>query len=133
MHVDSGLLFLDQKAFDQVSHEYLGKLPTSLGFSRAVISHDRLLYRGTSSLMKINQRLGAPFPVTRGVRQGCPLSGLLYTVSIEPLLCHGRQNLSGLKVPGSENAVVGLSMYVGTTYASWSMMHRTSPCYVCRW
>lgn len=39
-----------------------------------------------------------PFPVRRGIRQGCPISGQLYSIAIEPLLCRLRSRLSGLSL-----------------------------------
>lgn len=39
--------------------------------------------------------------MTRGIRQGCPLSGLLYALSIEPLLVMLRKQLCGFSFPGS--------------------------------
>uniref|UniRef100_A0A3Q3F8A7 Guanine nucleotide-binding protein subunit gamma n=1 Tax=Labrus bergylta TaxID=56723 RepID=A0A3Q3F8A7_9LABR len=34
--------------------------------------------------------LSRPIPVRRGIRQGCPISGQLYSLAIEPLLCRLR-------------------------------------------
>lgn len=117
--MDAGLLFMGQeKAFDRVSHEYLRKLLLSFGFGQNFTAHVHLLYTGISSLIKINQRLGCPVPVTGGVRQGCPLSGLLYTLSLEPRLRRLRNTLSGFKVPGPENAVIKLSAYADDVCAA---------------
>lgn len=41
-----------------------------------------LHYKDVHSMLKINGILTRPFSVHRGVRQGCSLSGLLYTISI---------------------------------------------------
>lgn len=72
-----GLLALDQdKAFDRVDHGYLFSL-FSHGFSE---------YQDVSVLMKVGGGLNASIPVRRGIRQGCPLSGQLYSIVIEPLL-----------------------------------------------
>ena len=48
---------------------------------------------------KVNGDLSAPFKVKRGVRQGCPMSGMLYAIAIEPLLHKLRPDLRGFSVP----------------------------------
>ncbi len=47
----------------------------------------------------MNGGLCAPFKVSRGIRQGCSLSGMLYSIAIEPLLPKIRKRLNGLRVP----------------------------------
>lgn len=66
-------------------------------------------------MLKINGILTRPFPVHRGVRQGCSLSGLLYIISIEPLLIVLREKLQGISVLNpniSETTTVRLIAYV---------------------
>ena len=60
----------------------------------------QVLYQDIESVLKINGGLSAPFKVCRGVRQGCPLSGMLYSLSIEPMLCKIRENIDGLFLNG---------------------------------
>lgn len=50
------------------------------------------------SVLKINSGLCAPFKVCCGVRQGCSLSGVLYTLAIEPLLNKLRCVLEGVSL-----------------------------------
>lgn len=50
-------------------------------------------------MVKVGGGLSAPVPVTRGVRQGCSLSGQLYSLVIEPLLCRLRRTLKGTSIP----------------------------------
>lgn len=70
----------------------------------------RVLYNDIESILKINGGLSAPFKVQRGVRQGCSLSGMLYSLAIEPLLSRLRRSLSGVTLPGCET-VFKLSAY----------------------
>ena len=61
----------------------------------------RLLYTNVSCLVKVAGGLSRPIEVQRGIRQGCPLSGLLYSLAFEPLLCSLREKLSGLLLTDS--------------------------------
>ncbi|KAI4872000.1 hypothetical protein NFI96_008836 [Prochilodus magdalenae] len=82
-----GLLSLDQeKAFDRVDHEYLFSTMRHFGFGEVFMSWVRLLYTDASCLIKVGGGLSLPVPVRRGIRQGCPLSGQLYAIAVEPLL-----------------------------------------------
>ncbi len=85
MGIDMGLISLDQeKAFDRVEHEYLWKTLHAFGFSSDFIRYIQVLYNDIESVLRVNGGLCAPFKVCRGVRQGCSLSGILYTLAIEP-------------------------------------------------
>lgn len=99
--LDVGLVSLDQeKAFDRVEHSYLWDTLYAFGFSEGFIQKVKVLYSDVESILKINGGLSAPFKVGRGVRQGCPLSGMLYSLAIEPLLQRLRITLRGVSVPG---------------------------------
>ncbi|KAJ3587712.1 hypothetical protein NHX12_011309, partial [Muraenolepis orangiensis] len=69
-----------------------------------------VLYNNIESVLKFNGGLCAPFRVCRGVRQGCALSGMLYALSLEPLLNKIRSKLQGLFLPGFNGNMV-LSVY----------------------
>ena len=97
---------LDQKkAFDNVEHGYLTSTMRAMGFGDKFISYINLLYRGAESLVKVCGSLTTPFPFDKGIRQGCPLSGLLYSIAIEPLLHRLRSNLDkhSFQLPGTDN------------------------------
>ena len=109
--VDAGLISLDQeKAFDRVEHGFLWKVMESFGFSAGFIAKIKVLYRDVESVLKINGSLSAPFRVCRGVRQGCALSGMLYALSLEPLLHRVRASTQGLFYPGFNRRLI-LSAY----------------------
>ena len=72
----------------------------AFGFSPGFIAMIQVLYRNIESMLKINGGLSSPFQVQRGVRQGCSLLGMLYSLAIEPLLHDMRRELSVVVFPG---------------------------------
>ena len=84
---DAGLVSLDQeKASDWIEHRYLWKVLQRFGLSPGLIAKFKVLYEDIESVLKINGGLCKPFIVTRGIRQGCSMSGMLYALCIEPML-----------------------------------------------
>lgn len=112
-NIDVGILSLDQeKAFDRVDHQYLFKVLEAFGFGEKFRKMIKLLYNNATCMVKIAGGLSVPVKVQRGIRQGCPLSGQLYSLAIEPLLCKLRESLMGLKVQGAIfNDYVKVSAY----------------------
>ncbi|CAM5113518.1 unnamed protein product [Eretmochelys imbricata] len=91
------LLSLDQeKAFDRVDHGYLLSTLQAFGFGPQFVGFLRVLYTSAECLVKLNWTLTEPVSFGRGVRQGCPFSGQLYALAIEPFLCLLRRRLTGL-------------------------------------
>jgi len=61
--------------------------------------------------VKIGGDLSSPIRMQRGIRQGCPLSGQLYALAVEPLLCLLRKNVSGVCVGNSIYNTIKLTAY----------------------
>lgn len=94
----TGLVFIDQeKAFDQVKHQYLWKVLESFGFNLGLMI--KVLYSNIESVLKVNGSLCVSFGVHGGIRERCSLSGILYILAIDSLLC---------KIRGGE--ICGLSL-----------------------
>ncbi|KAH9265049.1 hypothetical protein BASA83_011474 [Batrachochytrium salamandrivorans] len=53
----------------------------NMGFPRRTLAFLKALYTSSSARARAESLLSDPFPVQRGVRQGCPLSGLLFNLS----------------------------------------------------
>ncbi|CAM2106963.1 unnamed protein product [Caretta caretta] len=105
------LLSLDQeKAFDRVDHGYLLSTLQAFGFRPQFVGFLRVLYASAECLVKLNWTLTEPVSFRRGVRQGCPLSGQLYALVIEPFLCLLRRRLTGFVLREPELRLV-LSAY----------------------
>lgn len=75
----------------------------AFGIGNSFLSGIKLLYTGASVMLQVGGGLSQPVLINRGIRQGCPLSGQLYSFAIEPLLCQLRKNLQGFMDKGFEN------------------------------
>ncbi|CAM2113208.1 unnamed protein product [Caretta caretta] len=105
------LLSLDQeKAFDRVNHGYLLGTLQVFGFGPQFVRFLRVLYASAECLVRLNWTLTKLVSFGRGVQQGCPLSGQLYALAIEPFLCLLRRRLTGLVLQEPELRLV-LSVY----------------------
>ena len=103
-NVPAAILSLDQeKAFDRVDWDFMRATLSSMGFGPFFISWVNLFYHRVQSAVNVNGYLSSFFPLSRGVRQGCPLSPLLYVLVSEVLAVNIRCNprISGLALPGS--------------------------------
>jgi hypothetical protein len=106
---DGVIVALDQeKAYDKVEHDYLLRALTSYGIPEEFIRTIRALYSDAYTYVMVNGEKSAyPFRVTRGVRQGDPLSYLLFDLAIEPLAESLRQSdLKGYKVKGRKERLI---------------------------
>ena len=76
-------LFLDfKKAFDCVSHDAMDFTLGDFGFPAKLCDLIKNLY-STSSTRLIDDSLTDTIPISRGTRQGCPLSPLIYAIIAE--------------------------------------------------
>ena len=97
-------LALDQeKAFDRVDWHFLSRTLEAMGFGPSFRQWVSLFYTDVESAVLVNGWLSPFFNPSRGVRQGCPLSPLLYVLSVEVLACSLRASprITGVLLPGS--------------------------------
>lgn len=110
--VKGAFITLDQeKAFDNVRHDYMFLVMAQFGFPRQFIEIIKLLYQDSQSDLLINSRVTQPFKVTKGVRQGCALSPSLFVIALDPLLrkLHEESRIRGFPLPG--NSEIKLSAF----------------------
>ena len=101
--IDGLLLQLDgEKAFDMVQHRWLAEVLEAMGFPPDFRDLVALLYRDAELVVKVNGHHGDAFTPLNGVKQGCPLSPLLYILSLQPLLASLEEDphIHGIAIPG---------------------------------
>ena len=88
LNSDKGALILFDftAAFPSVSHDYLWAALASFGVPEGIIRAFKVLYTRNTHLIRTADGIFESVTVTSGVRQGCPLSPLLFLLAIEPLL-----------------------------------------------
>jgi ribonuclease HI/exonuclease III len=81
------LLFMDfEKAFDSVSHKFIFKVLKKMNYPPWVINSIQGLLQGLGVWTTITGANTQFIKVGRGVKQGCPLSPILYAIILDPLL-----------------------------------------------
>ena len=71
-------------AFDKISLEYLQEILGARGFNVTFIQRIVRLYETASSEIQINGFRSNPIPIKSSIRQGCPLSMLLFVMCLNP-------------------------------------------------
>ena len=78
------LLFDMRAAFSSLEHDYLHHVLDKLGLPRGVRAAIRALYTGQRCCLAMAGQWWEGFDITAGIRQGCPLSPLLFVLVTEP-------------------------------------------------
>lgn len=100
-HVPGIIMFIDFKqAFDNVNHSFLFKTLEIFGFKDTYIKWIRTLYHNACGSVMNYGWLSENFTIEKGVRQGCPLSALLFIITAEILALKVNQNkdIKGIQV-----------------------------------
>ena len=106
---NGAIVALDQeKAYDKIRHDYLWAMLDKFDIPPTFSKTVKVLYRHAYTRVAINGILSSPYQVTRGVRQGDPLSCALFDLAIEPLACELRNNpeINGISIPGTEEKII---------------------------
>ncbi|KAH9276453.1 hypothetical protein BASA83_001149 [Batrachochytrium salamandrivorans] len=95
--LNTHVLFIDvRKAFNTAPVGALLWKLQNMEFPRRTLAFLKALYTSSSARARAGSLLSDPFPVQRGVRQGCPLSGLLFNLFINDIL----DGVAPITVPG---------------------------------
>lgn len=100
------VLSLDaDKAFDRVEWDFLFATLDKFNLGNNFIKWIQLLYSDPKATVVTNGLASTPFRIGRGMRQGCPLSPLLFALVIEPLaeLIRQNRNFHGILIGGEDH------------------------------
>ena len=99
-----------EKAFDKVQHPFMIKTLTNVGIKGTFLNIIKAIYgKPTANIILNGEKLKA-FPLKSGIRQGCPLSPLLFSIVLEVLATAIRQTkeIKGIQIGKEE---VKLALY----------------------
>jgi len=106
------IIFVDfEKAFDTVSWDFLSKCLIAFNFGPYFQKCVSTLYSNILSSVLNNGYASAFFYPKRGIRQGCPLSALLFLLVVEVLSVSVKHNnrISGIKIGHKEYKITQLA------------------------
>ena len=84
---DSYVLFVDtQKAFDSIDHDFLFKVLARVGVPAWLVRIIKALLTDVMVTPVFGGSTSVWISILRGVKQGCPLSPLLFAIAYDPLL-----------------------------------------------
>ena len=91
-----------EKAFDTLNLNFLIRTPHKFNFGPSFIQWIRTLYKNVKSCVMNNGFTTGPFTLSRGVRQGDPLSPYLFVIALETLTIKIRNDdsIKGFKIGG---------------------------------
>ena len=96
------IVSLDQtKAYDRVEWDFLFKVLEKFNFGPNFINMIKTCYTNIESCVKVNGYTSMYFNLSRGIRQGCPISTLLYVLVAEVLAeaVRDESEINGIRLP----------------------------------
>ena len=96
------------KAFDSIYKDFMYDSLKLFGFGDSLIQWVKTLNENCTSSMNYNGWIHGNIKLERGIKQGCPLSPLLYIIASEILSCGIRQNrnINGVMLPQNKETKV---------------------------
>ena len=99
LHDPGYVLFLDfEKAFDSVSRDFLYKTLQAFNFGDTFLKWIRILYNEPLCIPTNNGHSSEAFVTSRGIRQGCPISSLLFILvgEVMSISLRANRNIKGI-------------------------------------
>ncbi len=94
-----------EKAFDRLEWNYMWAVLQCFGFGEHFVSMIKTLYHSPAASVITGNIISPSFPLQRGTRQGCPLSPLLFCLSLEPLAQAIRKSEVSIKIHDHNHSI----------------------------
>ena len=108
-----------EKTFDSLEHSFLFETLKKFNFCNDFIKWIKTLYTNSSVCVKNNGYISDFFSPNRGVKQGCPISAILFILVTEILSIKIKQdrNIHGMKIKNTTGTLreVKLTQYADDT------------------
>ena len=120
-NLEASIITLDQeKAFNRIDRHFLFETLSKFGYGPKLIATTiEAIYNDIEAQVKVNRNMSQSFLIERGVRQGCPLSMILYIILAEVTIENKRQNknIKGITVSQKDIKVSAFAddttLYIG--------------------
>lgn len=110
-----------EKAFDRVAWDYMEASLRRIGLPPLMLQMVLALYSFPKARIRVNGELSGAFSVSNGTRQGCPLSPLIFILTMEPMLRRLKDN------PAIKGVGVLHNQYKLAAYADDILLFLTDP------
>lgn len=70
-----------KSAFDKIDREILWEMLEGRGIRRGILERIKEIYENNKNVVKVNGKVSECFWTEKGVRQGCPLSPILFSAN----------------------------------------------------
>lgn len=91
-----------KKAFDTVSHDSVARALRRFGLAETFSEYVMAANTNCSTRVSIGKNLSNPIKINRGVKQGDPLSPLLFNMVLDKILVELDANFGGISVGGQK-------------------------------
>ena len=100
-----------EKSFNRIQHPFMTKTLQKVGREETYLNIIKNIYDKPTANIILNGEKVKPFPLRSGIRQGCPLSPLLFNIVLEVLATAVREEkeIKGIQIRKEE---VKLSLFV---------------------
>ena len=119
MNIGGAVIFLDfEKAFDSLEWVFMFEALQRFNFGHDFIKWVKTMYRNPIAMVKNNGWISSSFHLSRGIRQGCPISALLFIIAVEVLALNIKQSrqIKGFPLsPTDQTKTATLSQYADDT------------------